>query len=83
MENLINNHKITLKQEIKIDNNINNNDIQKSSDKLFGFKFIEEDKQEPEYKGYNYYSKKANEAENSEEFFKYSAELIFNHLKTV
>ena len=86
MEDLITNHKITLKQETKIDNNINNNDIQKSSDKLFGFKFIEEDKQEPEYKeykGYNYYSKKANEAENSEEFFKYSAELIFNHLKTV
>ena len=87
MKNLIKNHQISLKEEIKtkniINDNSNNNKLQKNSNKLFGFKFIEVEKEETEYKGYNYYKKKALEAQTNEEFFKYSAELVFNHLKVV
>ena len=82
MKNLIESHKFSLIEEKKIKNTIDNNNINKNSDILFGFKFIEEIKQEKEYKGYSYYLKKAKEAKSSEEFFKYSSELIFNHLKT-
>ena len=89
MKNLIKNHQISLIQGIKSkyttkdDNNDNNDKIQKNANKLYGFKFIEVAKQESEYKGYNYYKKKAQEAKTNEEFFKYSAELVFNHLKVV
>ena len=89
MKNLIKNHQISLIQGIKSkyttkdDNNDNNDKIQKNANKLYGFKFIEVAKQESEYKGYNYYKKKAQEAKTNDEFFKYSAELVFNHLKVV
>jgi len=93
MKKLIADHQFKLIQEIQAkyttnennnnDNNDKNNKIQKNANKLYGFKFIEVTKQESEYKGYNYYKKKAQEAKTNEEYFKYSAELVFNHLKVV
>ena len=58
-------------------------DINKKEDKLFKFQFIEEDKPKTEYKGYDYYSKKIAEAKNMDEYYKYSHELLMNHLKVV
>ena len=88
MNKLIKNHQISIIQGITQkyttnDSSKNNDKIQKNSNELFGFKFIDVGKQESEYKGYSYYLKKAQEAKTTEEFFKYSAELVFNHLKTV
>ena len=88
MNKLIKNHQTSIIQGITQkyttnDSSKNNDKIQKNSNELFGFKFIDVGKQESEYKGYSYYLKKAQEAKTTEEFFKYSAELVFNHLKTV
>ena len=83
MKILINNRKLELIGEKNIEKNISDNNVKKSSDILYGYTFIEELKKEEEYKGYNYYKKKAEEAKNLEEFFEYSQELVFNHLKTV
>ena len=83
MKILINNRKLELIGEKNIEKNISDNNVKKSSDILCGYTFIEESKKEEEYKGYNYYKKKAEGAKNLEEFFEYSQELVFNHLKTV
>ena len=85
MEKLINEYQMKvigeMQQKFKEENKKDN--INKKADKLFKVQFIEEDKPKTEYKGYDYYSKKASEAKNMDEYYKYSHELIMNHLKVV
>jgi hypothetical protein len=85
MEKLINDYQMKviseIQQKFKEENKKDN--INKKADKLFKVQFIEEDKPKTEYKGYDYYSKKASEAKNMDEYYKYSHELIMNHLKVV
>ena len=66
-----------------LENNMKDDIKENINNKLTKVKFIEMDKSEKVYKGYDYYSKKAREAKNLDEYYKYSYELIMNHLKVV
>jgi len=83
MDDLINEFQLNVIKEIsdKNDQVEKSIDFNKKSDKLIEVKFIEEKPKKEEYRGYNYYTKKAMEAKTSKESFKYTRELLKNHLK--
>ena len=74
MESLINEFHLNSIKEI----NGKNEEAEKSIDLI---KFIEDKKANGEYKGYDYYTKKAMEAKTSKETFIYTRELLKGHLK--
>ena len=83
MEGLISGFQLNVIKEIsgKNDETEKSTEFNKISDELIEIKFIEEKKTNKEYKGYDYYTKKAMEAKTSKETFKYTSELLKNHLK--
>ena len=82
MEKLINDFQLNILNKISGDKKDIKQDTNKELDTLYGIEFIEEEDDSEEYKGYDYYRKKAREAKNIDEFFEYSHELI-KHLKVV
>ena len=82
MEKLINDFQLNTLNKISGDKKDIKQDTNKKLDNLYGIEFIEEEDDSEEYKGYDYYRKKASEAKNIDEFFEYSHELI-KHLKVV
>ena len=83
MEKLINDFQFNILNKISGDKKNIKQDINKKPDTLYEIEFIEKEEDDSEeYKGYDYYRKKAREAKNIDEFFEYSHELL-KHLKVV
>ena len=83
MEKLINDFQFNILNKISGDKKNIKRDINKKPDTLYEIEFIEKEEDDSEeYKGYDYYRKKAREAKNIDEFFEYSHELL-KHLKVV